>query len=216
MQERSSYHHPDLRQALLEGALALLKSEGIKGFSLRRLSASVGVSHAAPYRHFASKDQLLAVLLLEGHRLLAAKLVAARVANPGPALDRLIALGRAYLDFAGENPERLGLMFSGEGNRAAEGIDPGALASETEGVDSFAPLEETVRECQAEGSLDPAEDCGILSMAFWSQVHGLALLRNEGIIEGMSRLRGGSAEATVEGVLALMRKGMGRLRPLVG
>ncbi len=210
MKERSSYHHPDLRQALLEGALALLKSEGIKGFSLRRLAASVGVSHAAPYRHFASKDQLLAVLLIEGHQLLAAKLVAAREANPGSAQNRLLALARAYLDFARENPERLGLMFSGEGNRATEDVDPLVLAPEAEGVDSFAPLEQTVRECQAEGSLDPAEDSGVLSIAFWSQVHGLALLRNEGIIDGMSRVRGGSEGATVEGVLALMKKGMGR------
>jgi len=206
MSDSDNYHHPDLRRTLLDEALKLLRKEGIKGFSLRSLAAASGVSHAAPYRHFGSKDAILAALLVEGHRLLATKLLDVREARHGSALDRLGALGRAYLDFARENPERLGLMFSRDGIKAAEETGPDKDSGHGENVDSFAPLEETVRECQAEGSLDPAADTGVLSMAIWSLLHGLALLRNEGIIDYMSRTRGAVGDDTVEGVLAFLRR----------
>ena len=207
MKSPDSYHHHDLRQALLDGAVKLLKKEGIKGFSLRKLAAAEGVSHAAPYRHFANKDELLATLLLEGHRLLAARLRRARAEHPDSSRERLLAVGKAYLEFAADNPERLGLMFSREAMLAAEGLEGEIPASERESLDSFAPLEESVKECQDEGVLDSSFDSGVISIALWSEMHGLALLSNEGIIEGMSKARGGNGEATVEALFALLRRG---------
>jgi AcrR family transcriptional regulator len=206
MGEKKSYHHPDLRRALLDAALILLREEGIKGFSLRKAAARAGVSHAAPYRHFSSKDDLIAALMLEGNRRLATALNAARDSTPGPAALRLMALGRAYLDFARENVEHLAIMFSGEGMSVAMALaapPPGAVFTE---YDSFAPLETTVRECQAEGSLDPEAGSGALAMATWSQIHGLALLRNEGVIGSMARSRGASEEEAVNSVLAIMER----------
>lgn len=203
--EVRSYHHPDLKRALLDAAIAILKEEGSKGLTLRKLAQRAGVSHAAPYRHFANKDAILGALMLEGNRLLALALNKARIERPGAAADRLMALGRAYLAFARENPEHLDILFSREGMDAA-----GILAAEPGGLealaayDSFAPLETTIRECQAEGSLDPAADSGALAFAVWSQVHGLALLRKEGVVAGMSAMRGGTEEATMEAVLGIM------------
>ena len=86
MSKAKPYHHPDLRRALLDAALDLLREEGVKGFSMRKLAALAGVSHSAAYRHFASKDEILAELMLEAHKGLKAALEAARAdgAPSGP------------------------------------------------------------------------------------------------------------------------------------
>jgi AcrR family transcriptional regulator len=97
MAKKLSYHHPDLRQALLDGAVRLIKEEGMREFSLRKLAKEVGVSHAAPYRHFENKEAILATLMLEGHKRLRTTLLDARTRCPGKAIDKLIAEGRAYL-----------------------------------------------------------------------------------------------------------------------
>ncbi len=207
---KKTYHRQDLKQELLDTALVLLREKGIKGFSLRELASRTGVSHAAPYRHFAGKDALLAELMLEGHRRLATALNAARQGVSGSAAERLIALGKAYLDFAGKNPEHLSIMFSALGMSAAFALThPPSVASPSE-YDSFGPLEMTVRECQAEGSLDPMQSAEALAMAIWAQVHGLSLLRNEGIIGAMSRMRGGDEGQTIKTIFAILAAQYGK------
>ena len=66
MAEKSNYHHGDLRQALIDGAIALIAEQDISSLSLREVARRVGVSHAAPYRHFADKEALLAAVAEEG------------------------------------------------------------------------------------------------------------------------------------------------------
>ena len=82
-------------------------------------------------------------------------------------------------------------------------VSPPLIADFAE-YDSFAPLETTVRECEAEGSLDPETGSG--AMATWSLIHALALLRNEGVIGNMARSRGASEEEAVNSVLAIMER----------
>jgi AcrR family transcriptional regulator len=205
-----AYHRQDLKQELLDTALLLLREKGIKGFSLRELASRAGVSHTAPYRHFAGKDALLAELMLEGHRRLASALNAARQEVPGSAAERLLALGKAYMDFAKENPEHLSIMFSALGMSAAFALaHPPSVAGSSE-YDSFSPLEATVRECQAEGNLDPRQSAEALAMAIWAQVHGLSLLRNEGIIGAMSRMRGGDERLTLEAIFGIIAAQYGK------
>jgi AcrR family transcriptional regulator len=204
MAKRRRYHHPELRQTLLDGAVRLIKSEGMRNFSLRKLASEAGVSHAAPYRHFESKEEILATLLLEGHRRLRLGLIAARDACRGKGGDKMLALGRAYLEFARLSPEYLNVMFSREGMAAAMSVRE-KLAFHQQDYDSFGVLEAQVKACQAEGILDAKADSGALSMLIWAEVHGLALLRNEGIVAELSESRGIDEAKAIEMILELVR-----------
>ncbi len=158
----------------------------------------------APYRHFKNREAILLTLMLEGHKRLRTSLLDARARCSGKAIDKLLAQGRAYLEFARRNPEHLTVMFSKEGMAAA--MNSGAKAeSHQDEYDSFGVVETTVAECQAEGSMDPDADTGALSLHAWAEVHGLALLRNEGLIAGMSDVRGGKESSTLDAIFAIMR-----------
>lgn len=107
---RPRYHHGDLRNALVEAALRLVREQGAPRFSLREAARSVGVSPSACYRHFADRDALLAAVVEDGAARLAGAMAAeAEVATAGlegpPALAaRLWAYTRAYVRFAAADP----------------------------------------------------------------------------------------------------------------
>ncbi len=204
MPEKKRYHHPDLRQALLGEAMKLIDEEGLRGFSLRKLAERAGVSRAAPYRHFEDKDQILVTLMLEGHRRLRIALVAARDRRKGNAKEKYLAMGRAYLDFARGNPEYLRVMFSREAMTAAAGLKDRQDVQQ-EDYDSFGVVEAMVRDCQKEGTLPRTADVGAVALLAWAEVHGLALLCNEGVIAKMSESRGGSEHRTLEAIFAFMK-----------
>ena len=98
----STYHHGELRPALLRAAAKILEKEGRDAISLRDLARRAGVSHNAPYRHFADRQALLAALADEGFVLLAMALEAK------PWREQAMA----YLRFGRANPERFRLMFT--------------------------------------------------------------------------------------------------------
>jgi AcrR family transcriptional regulator len=204
MAQKRRYHHPDLKQALLGEAVKLIDEEGLGGFSLRKLATRAGVSHAAPYRHFENKDAILVTLMLEGHKRLRAALLAARDRCKGTAADRYLAMSRAYLAFARANPEYLRVMFSREAMAAATS---GAAGEHPHGdeYDSFGVVEQMIRDCQTEGSLPRNADVGALGLLVWAEVHGLALLCNEGIIAKMSELRGGSESRSLDLIFGFMK-----------
>ena len=99
----STYHHGDLRSAVLRASGKVLEKEGIAGLSLRDVARRAGVSHNAPYRHFPDRDALLAALAAEGFQLLAE----AMRDHSGREM------GEAYVRFALEHPQRFRLMFGG-------------------------------------------------------------------------------------------------------
>src|SRR6476661_2659571 len=78
VESKAGYHHGNLRQALVDATVLLLESEGPHAVTLRAVAGRAGVSHAAPYRHFADKDALLAAVAEEGFRAMAAALLTAR------------------------------------------------------------------------------------------------------------------------------------------
>lgn len=111
MPESRPYHHGDLRAALLAAAERTLREKGTAALSLRELAREVGVSHAAPGRHFKDKQTLLNALALAGYERLAQSLSAAD--DPALPLEpRLTALARAYLGFAVDNAALLELMYA--------------------------------------------------------------------------------------------------------
>ena len=204
MPKQRRYHHPDLKQALLDHAVQLIEDEGLRGFSLRKLATRAGVSHAAPYRHFENKDQILVTLMLEGHKRLRRALVSAIERCQGTAADKHLAMGRAYLEFAQKNADYLHVMFSAEAMAAAASRLAGKEVHGDE-YDSFGVLEDMIRQCQKEGVMPAGADPGALSLLAWSEVHGLALLRNEGVLGRMSEARGGTERRTLEAIFDILR-----------
>ena len=77
MPPKDTYHHGDLRRQLMDGALRVVASDGLGALSLRAVAAACGVSHAAPYHHFADKAALVRALGYEGLRLLDERMAAA-------------------------------------------------------------------------------------------------------------------------------------------
>jgi AcrR family transcriptional regulator len=97
------YHHGDLRAALIDTTIDLLGERGVQAFSMAEASRRLGVAVAAPYRHFADRDALLAAVAVRAARLLGERME--REAGPGPAPQRLAAAARAYVRFAaGQRP----------------------------------------------------------------------------------------------------------------
>ncbi|MFY0569000.1 TetR/AcrR family transcriptional regulator [Archangium lansingense] len=97
------YHHGDLKQALLEASIELIREEGVDALTVAEVGRRVGVSSAAPYKHFADRQALLRALAMEGNRQLAEVLVAATegISDPREAFRRS---GVAYICWAAENP----------------------------------------------------------------------------------------------------------------
>ncbi len=123
------YHHGQLREALATSGRALLEEKGIRGFTLRECARRAGVSHAAPAYHFASIDDLLAELAVQGFNELAAAMTD-EVSRADGATSRLVAQGVGYMAFAAGNPALFQLMFSREANR----LETPALAVAAEAV----------------------------------------------------------------------------------
>jgi AcrR family transcriptional regulator len=164
-----SYHHGNLRAALLEAAE---RSLGRGDLSLRELAREVGVSHAAPRRHFADKQALLDALAEDGFERLGRRLDEAMAAAGDSLGEQLGAFARAYVRFATEHGALLDLMFAGKqrADRLREAADRAFAA----------PLALFVA-AQASGEIvagDP-ERVGIVALA---TLQGLASLANNGML----------------------------------
>lgn len=166
------YHHGDLRAALLKSAERTLRDKGAGALSLRELARDIGVSHAAPGRHFKDKQALIDALALDGYERLNQALA---TATERPGLDfegRMAALARAYLGFAVENPELLELMFARKhASERSDSSDRLAAAVE-QSLGSFTRM---IGDAQERGEIvqgDPEQ----ITMIAAASMHGLAAL----------------------------------------
>src|SRR4249919_3435947 len=106
------YHHGDLRRVIVQAALEILGETQSLEFSLRELARRAGVSHNAPYKHFADKRELLAAVSAAGFESLT-KRMERDIAGRGNAREQLFAMLRAYIYHGVENPALYSLMFGG-------------------------------------------------------------------------------------------------------
>lgn len=106
-----TYHHGDLKPALIEAARELLRKEGADALSLRGIAAAVGVSHMAPYAHFKNKKELLQAVAAAGFDELTERMMAARKRTKRNR-DLALNYGIEYINFALENPEFYRIMLS--------------------------------------------------------------------------------------------------------
>ncbi|MGW7253011.1 TetR/AcrR family transcriptional regulator [Streptomyces sp. NPDC054834] len=174
MPESRPYHHGDLRAALLAAAERTLRDRGAGALSLRELAREVGVSHAAPGRHFKDKQALLDALALAGYERLAGALESAD--DPALPLEaRLSVLAKAYVGFAVEHDALLEVMF-------ARKHDPEVSAQLADAVDrSVGSFERLITDAQARGEIvagDPAR----LTLFAGASMHGLATFAANGSI----------------------------------
>jgi len=186
---RRGYHHGSLREALIAAARQLVAERGPLGFTIAEAARSVGVSAAAPYRHFKDRDALLAEVAERGFAEFERRLSAAwrgAVSDPGAAFLRM---GEAYLAFARDEPGYYGAMFIARprpaGRRRARdkqslGVLETALAQLTTGAD-----------------LDPR----LLAYQVWALSHGIATLAAARQLPSAARLQ----------PLLLLREGVGAL-----
>ncbi|RYH12794.1 MAG: TetR/AcrR family transcriptional regulator, partial [Alphaproteobacteria bacterium] len=106
------YHHGDLRRSLIAAGLVLLEEKGAAGLGLREIARLVGVSAAAPYRHFADRKALLEAVAAEGFGDFTAAM--ARAAEGLAEDEQLAAMAFGYVRFALDQPALFRLMFSSE------------------------------------------------------------------------------------------------------
>jgi AcrR family transcriptional regulator len=170
---RRTYHHGNLRRALLDEALATIRAEGIEGVTLRDIGARLGVSRTALYRHFADKGALLAAVATEGFRMLREQLVAAwEEGGRGDAAFH--AMGVAYIHFAVDNPPHYRVMFGGFVDHQAKEPE---LGSEAGGA--FQALVDAVAALQHDG-LFHGDEPVLMATYTWALVHGIAMLAIDG------------------------------------
>lgn len=193
-----SYHHGDLREALVVAAVDLLEEKGLSSFTLRECARRAGVSHAAPAHHFATAADLLAEIAARGfERFVEALGKAADSVEASPSA-RLAAMGRAYIAFALANPAVYGLMFrSGAGPLQSPHLKTASAAAWQQLCDGVA------------ASLGPGRQDEITAKAavVWALVHGMATLMLDGKLPP-GTARGVDPVATIGPALA------GLLRPV--
>jgi len=105
------YHHGDLRSALVDAAIGVIAERGVRGFSLAEATRRLGVTTAAPYRHFADRDELLAAVAARALTVFAAMLGDAADAADTPA-QRLAAMAGAYVRFAAQQRPLFDTIFN--------------------------------------------------------------------------------------------------------
>ncbi len=164
------YHHGNLRAALIDASLDVLREDGLAALTVRGVARRIGVSHTAAYRHFADKTALLAAIAEQGFARLQHEMATARATTAGGPELQFVACGVAYVRFALANAAHFRVMFGGwNQDRSAYP----QLRAAAEGA--FAVLLELVQAGQASGGLRH-DDPQVMALAAWASVHGLATL----------------------------------------
>ncbi|HSK28485.1 MAG TPA: TetR/AcrR family transcriptional regulator [Candidatus Limnocylindria bacterium] len=194
------YHHGDLRRAIVKAALEILHETQSLEFSLRELARRAGVSHNAPYKHFAEKRELLAAVSAAGFETLT-KRMAREMAGLSEPRQQLFAMLRAYIDHGVENPALYSLMFG----RHLSGPDHSRPAIELAEAEKTKALLAGVIIAGGLGRTIPDAPRNERKIAgailtCWSLVHGLTLLLADGLV-GPKKKSGALADTLVQGML---------------
>lgn len=175
--EKENYHHGTLKEELIKNGLILLNSEGIEKFSLRKVATMCGVSHAAPYKHFKNKEEMLSAISYRVSQDFREYLEQVAVIHPG--LDGMIAMGKAYVRYMVTNKEAYQFMFLGELKLSIRLEESEFIYNEDS---PFAPFYRA-----AHTNLQPmfqnTKQLNMVILNMWSQVHGLASLIVNDVVE---------------------------------
>ena len=167
---KAPYHHGDLKNTLIDVALAHIARSGVTILSLREVAREAGVSHSAAYRHFANKEDLLVAIAEQGFRWLGETLGTAAQAHSGNPAGAFQAAGIAYVEFAVSHPEHMQIMFGGS---IADMNDYPSLIAATD--ETYGALSHMVAQASKIGQLRSGDD-KMIALTCWATVHGLAQL----------------------------------------
>lgn len=171
---KEKYHHGDLKNTLIQAGVEILSEEGVGALSLRKVAQKAGVSHNAPYFHFADKQALIAAISTEGYRILYEQLVIIRETYQADPRRQLVEASFMYLRFAQTQSAHFKVTFS----NAVERED--AYPALVEMADNLlGELIKIVDACQKAGVLHPAP-VGAMAVSVWSAVHGFTSLFIDG------------------------------------
>lgn len=195
--EKQPRHSQGLAATLLEVAEQELSENGIENLSLRAVAKRAGVSHGAPAHHFGDAQGLLTALAAKGYERLMDYQVKREDAAPAKPLDKIIASGLGYIDFATEFPELFYLMFnSSRPDRSDKRFFDVSLSV----------FERLVQNTEAYNGQNPYTDPKSMKdlMASWAVVHGLAELVISGRAErtlGLSEMSQKERDAAFTSIL---------------
>lgn len=167
-----SYHHGELREAVIDEAVTEVREHGLEHLSLRSVTTSIGVSPSAAYHHFADKDELLCAVSRRAADHLNSAIITAAEAITGSdraaAVARVTAAGRAYVDFALDEPHLFRAAFRG----------PNATPDEA----GFKYLMGLLDQLVETNALPSSARAGVEEV-LWATVHGIAMLTLEGHLD---------------------------------
>ncbi len=176
MPKKKTYHHGDLKNALIKAGVEILAKDGVSGLSLRKVASNAGVSHAAPYAHFADKQALIAAISTEGFRQLYERISAVAEEYKAKPSRQLVEAAWTYVQFALDDRDRFKVMFSGVLEK--EKKYPEFVA---ESQRNFQLVKMIVEANQAAGVIRSGPS-DLAALSAWGIVHGFVMLLLEGQI----------------------------------
>lgn len=174
---KTSYHHGNLHQTLLENATEIIRKEGIEGLSLRKLAESSGVSRTAPYHHFKNKNELLCAIAEEGFKQYQQQDNVTFTDESLSLHDRFRKYLVTYVQFANKNPELYELMFGRtlwKKSTVTKELRAASSSLFKKSMENYVLL-------QAAGVIDPNANILRLHQVIWGTIHGIAKLQIDGI-----------------------------------
>ncbi|WP_048308560.1 TetR/AcrR family transcriptional regulator [Halomonas sp. PR-M31] len=168
VETKTGYHHGNLRAQLVEAVRVLLEQKGPEGFSVSEASRLAGVSTAAPYKHFKDKPDIMRAVAMEGMCRLRSAMLESLERQSHRSLDRIIAIGRAYIGFARKEPGVFRMMF---GQQDRDGVEADMQAAGEAAFDVLISEVATYMNRELD-DLDVRRNAYLL----WTFVHGHAFL----------------------------------------
>lgn len=167
---RKGYHHGNLREAMIEATIELIREKGPTGFTMAEAAKKAGVSAAAPYRHFSGREELIAEIARQGFGIFADLMEYAQKKSQPSALAAFEAVGRAYLAFARKYPGHYIAMFE-SGVSVTSSPELNAVATR-----AFNVLTHSAEQLVAHLPPDTRPPASMVSQHIWAMSHGVVEL----------------------------------------
>ena len=197
-QKETTYHHGDLKEALVREALVMVESGGVNSITLRELTKTLGTSRSAIYRHYESKDALVKAVIMAGFEKLENAMLES-MKSQDDVLTRLYTMGEAYMEFALGNPNQYRMIF---GDEVQEQREESCDINDEETASGFHALVALIAEGQ-EKNIFREGDAFMQATFIWSNIHGLTTLYLDGhlhIQENIKELFAMSYDGMINGL----------------
>jgi AcrR family transcriptional regulator len=193
---KEKYHHKDLKNQLIKEGSILLAKVGYNDFSLRQVAKTLGVSHAAPYRHFKNKEELVITIVEKGLDKFYDYLYSSIIKYPDAPLNQLREMGKQYILFSVRNADLVKIIFFNRENKD--------LAKKVRSKNSYQLLVNVINECK-DKKLIKTSNAEMTSLLIWGEVHGLSCLLMENNIPFKGKLED-FVDQLIDGIFELLLK----------